>query len=75
MVRYILTALILVNFQIATAEEATDAGVQEQPAVDNSPKSFFESRTLEDVQQMVHSDVQFTNELGTEVSAPVPGNG
>ena len=56
-----LTVLIL-GFQMVHADEqpantTTPVATDAQPAATET-KSFFESRTLEDVQQMVHVDVQ-----------------
>lgn len=60
MIKYLLSAIVLVGLQLAHAEEASVPSTTETPAVADtdgnsrapaSAKSFFETRTFEEMQQ------------------------
>ena len=65
----------MTSFQFTYADDATqdnsNAGTEQ-----STQKSFFETRSLQDLQKMVNADVQFSKELSADLaSAQLPGNG
>jgi len=72
MIKLLLCTLMFIGLQTVRAEEAPATPDTTTTASDS--KSFFESQTLEDVQQLVHIDTSFTDG-STDMSSTSGGAG